>query len=152
VIVKGISALSGLGSTMPLPGGGGSSEVGGSTWALCHSLPSFIGIGISQCRDAYANDVAAIYDNVQYGGRAPAPSGVLVVGGTKTPAEIAAANQEIIRQAEAQGYHPDYANEPTFTASNISDSVDNTLNSLNNAIPYAIGAGILILAIMFTKR
>lgn len=120
-------------------------QTGGSTWAMCSILPIPVAMSIAACRDSYANTGADLYDYAQYGGSAPAPSGVLIAGGTKTPEEIAEANRRLIEAAEKGGYHPGQPSFPGLTASDLQKDFDDAVSLTPWLIAAAVVIGVVVL-------
>ena len=142
--------ISGIKSIKPTSGlGVGPTEVGGSTWAMCHTMPFLAGSLFSACRNAYGSSVADVYERIQYGQVAPAPAGVLTQGAGSTPAQIAEANRQIIEAAEAEGYTPGRATYQGLTASEIVQDIEEAKSTLFEVSPWLIdGAGVALLLIL----
>lgn len=134
----------GLGSTLP-------TQTGGSTWSICAALPYFVAAAIPACRESAANTAADIYDWAYYGGSAPAPGGVLAGNQQE---QIRLANLEIIRAAEANGYHPQYSNYAGLTAQEIADEAAKLKSSvLDWKVIAAVGAvAVITLGVVFGGR
>lgn len=124
-----------------------------NTQALCLSMPWFLGSIFGACRDTYTTVGANVYDRAMYGGSAPKPPPPQKPD--QSAAETIAAINARIAEEEAKGYRPANPTLPGLTAQEMSDDLEAAQEAINDAVysyvPYAIAAGVVVLALMLKR-